>query len=107
MQLLEQLDALHVGHHDVRYHAVGGAAFKGSQRLTPVGAGFDLARGVVQSLLEQVLVDRIVLDDQYSMCHIGISPPSSAGATFRPPPGLDGRRGNWFANGLIWAQTRE
>src|SRR6266478_10190294 len=76
MQLGEQLVALHVWHHDVRDHHVGGAALEGGQRLAPVAADFDFARRVAERLLEQTLVNRLVLNDQNSM-HTEIPSPVS------------------------------
>ena len=75
MQLGEQLVALHVRHHDVRDHQVGGAPLEGGQRLAPVAADFYLARGVAERLLEQALVNRIVFNDQYSVHKVCLEAP--------------------------------
>jgi hypothetical protein len=94
MKLGEQLAALHVGHHDVRDHHVGGAPLKGPQRLASVAADFDFARGVAERLLEQALVNRIVLNDQYSMRHAGIGPLPHRRSNFQTELVLNGQSGN-------------
>src|SRR5258708_17990402 len=103
MQFGEQLVALHVGHHDVRDHHVGGAALEGGQRLAPVTADFDFARRVAERLLEQTLVDRIVLNDQNSM-HTETPSPSHNRSNFQTAVRLIQNREICFTSGFTWAQ---